>query len=225
MVISSRNQTACQEVADAINSCFGDERALAVEASISSKAALESMISAVRARWGAIDILVCNAASNPFYGPMAKISDDQFRKVFENNVLANHWLVSMVSPEMAGAGGGSIIIMSSIGGFVGSDLIGAYNISKAADMQLVRNLAVELGGQGVRVNAIAPGVIRTDFAKALYEDPPAEAALRRTTPLGRIGEPVDVAGAAVFLASAASRHVTGQTIVVDGGIMICGGGL
>lgn len=225
VVISSRNQTACQEVADAINSRFGDERALAVEASISRKAALESMVSTVRARWGAIDILVCNAASNPFYGPMAKISDDQFRKVFENNVLANHWLVSMVSPEMAGAGGGSIIIVSSIGGFVGSDTIGAYNISKAADMQLVRNLAVELGGQGVRVNAIAPGVIRTDFAKALYDDPAAEAALRRATPLGRIGEPADIAGAAVFLASAASRHVTGQTIVVDGGIMICGGGL
>lgn len=225
VVISSRNQTACDEVADAINARSGDDRALAVAASISSKSALEEMISAVRSHWGAIDILVCNAASNPFYGPMAAISDEQFRKVFENNVLANHWLASMVSPDMARAGGGAIVIVSSIGGFVGSDTIGAYNISKAADMQLVRNLAVELGGQGIRINAIAPGVIRTDFAKALYENPETEAALRRATPLGRIGEPADIAGAAVFLASRASGHVTGQTIIIDGGVLVRGGGL
>ncbi|ALJ13592.1 SDR family NAD(P)-dependent oxidoreductase [Sphingopyxis macrogoltabida] len=225
VVISSRNQTACDEVADAINARSGGNRALAVAASISSKFALEEMISAVRSHWGAIDILVCNAASNPFYGPMAAISDEQFRKVFENNVLANHWLASMVSPDMARAGGGAIVIVSSIGGFVGSDTIGAYNISKAADMQLVRNLAVELGGQGIRINAIAPGVIRTDFAKALYENPETEAALRRATPLGRIGEPADIAGAAVFLASRASGHVTGQTIIIDGGVLVRGGGL
>jgi NAD(P)-dependent dehydrogenase (short-subunit alcohol dehydrogenase family) len=219
VVISSRKQTACDEVARVINARHGDERAIAIAASISEKASLEFMVAEARARLGQIDILVCNAASNPYYGPMAEISDEQFRKIFDNNVLANHWLISMVAPGMRARKNGAIVVISSIGGLIGSDVIGAYNISKAADFQLVRNLALELGPDNVRINAIAPGVIRTDFAKALWEDPEAEAALRRATPLGRIGEPHEVAGAAVFLASPAGAYVTGQSIVVDGGTM------
>lgn len=222
VVISSRNQQACSEVAAAINETYGEERAIAVAASISDKAALEALVARTRELWGQIDILVCNAASNPYYGPMAGISDEQFRKIFDNNVLANHWLISMVAPEMKERRDGAIIVVSSIGGLIGSDVIGAYNLSKAADFQLVRNLAIEFGPYNIRVNAIAPGVIRTDFAKALYEDPAAEKALRRATPLGRIGEPEDVAGAAVFLASKAGAYVTGQNIVVDGGATIKG---
>jgi NAD(P)-dependent dehydrogenase (short-subunit alcohol dehydrogenase family) len=223
VVISSRKQPACEEVADAINAKHGEERAVAIAASISDKAALEALVTETRQRLGQIDILVCNAASNPYYGPMAGISDEQFRKIFDNNVLANHWLVSMVAPEMIERKDGAIVIVSSIGGLIGSDVIGAYNVSKAADFQLVRNLAIEFGKHNVRVNAIAPGVIRTDFAKALWEDPKAEAALRRVTPLGRIGEPDEIAGAAVFLASKAGAYVTGQGIVVDGGTTIRGG--
>jgi NAD(P)-dependent dehydrogenase (short-subunit alcohol dehydrogenase family) len=223
VVISSRKQPACEEVAAAINGRHGEERAIAIAASISDKAALEALVAETRQRLGRIDILVCNAASNPYYGPMAGISDEQFRKIFDNNVLANHWLITMVAPEMIARQDGAIVIVSSIGGLIGSNVIGAYNVSKAADFQLVRNLALEFGPHNVRVNAIAPGVIRTDFARALWENPKAEAALKRVTPLGRIGEPEEIAGAAVFLASKAGAYVTGQGIVVDGGTTIRGG--
>ncbi|AUW56989.1 short-chain dehydrogenase [Sphingobium sp. SCG-1] len=220
VVISSRKQPSCEEVAAAINAKHNEERAIAIAASISDKSALEALVAETRQRFGKIDILVCNAASNPYYGPMAGISDEQFRKIFDNNVLANHWLITMVSPEMVERRDGSIIVVSSIGGLIGSDVIGPYNISKAADFQMVRNLAVEFGQHNVRVNAIAPGVIRTDFARALWEDPKAEAALQRATPLERIGEPGEIAGAAVFLASKGGAYVTGQGIVVDGGSTI-----
>ncbi len=223
VVISSRKQHACDEVVAAINERYGEERAIAIAASISDKAALEALVTETRRRAGRIDILVCNAASNPYYGPMAGITDAQFRKIFDNNVLANHWLITMVAPEMIERRDGAIIVVSSIGGLIGSDKIGAYNISKAADFQLVRNLAIEFGPHNVRVNAIAPGVIRTDFARALWEDPEAEAALERVTPLGRLGEPEEIAGAAVFLASKAGAYVTGQGIVIDGGTTIKGG--
>jgi len=222
VVISSRRQAACEEVAAAINACHGEERAIAIAASISDKAALEAMVTETRERLGRTDLLVCNAATNPYYGPMAGISDEQFRKIFDNNVLANHWLISMVAPEMIARRDGAIILISSIGGLVGSDVLGAYNISKAADFQLVRNLAVELGPHNVRINAIAPGVTRTAFARALWEDPKAEAALQKATPLGRIGEPEELAGAALFLAAKAGAYMTGQTIVVDGGATVKG---
>lgn len=222
VVISSRRQPACEEVADAINARHGEERAIAIAASISDKDALERMVAETRSRLGPIDILVCNAASNPYYGPLSGITDEQFRKIFDNNVLANHWLITLSAPDMRARGDGSIIIVSSIGGLIGSDVIGAYNVSKAADFQLVRNLALELGGDNIRVNAIAPGVVRTDFARALWEDPKAEAALKAAVPLGRIGEPQDIAGVAVFLASPAGRYVNGHALVVDGGSMARG---
>lgn len=222
VVISSRKQSACDAVAETINARYGEERAIAVAASISDKAALEALVVQTQQRLGSIDLLVCNAASNPYYGPMAGITDEQFRKIFDNNVLANHWLITMVAPGMIARREGAIIVVSSIGGLIGSDVIGAYNVSKAADFQLVRNLATEFGPHNVRINAIAPGVIRTDFARALWEDPEAEAALQRATPLGRIGEPEEIAGTAVFLASKAGAYVTGQAIIVDGGSTIKG---
>lgn len=222
VVISSRKQSACDTVAETINARYGEARAIAVAASISDKGALEALVAQTQQRLGPIDLLVCNAASNPYYGPMSGITDEQFRKIFDNNVLANHWLITMVAPAMIARREGAIIVVSSIGGLIGSDVIGAYNVSKAADFQLVRNLATEFGPHNVRINAIAPGVIRTDFARALWEDPEAEAALRRATPLGRIGEPEEIAGTAVFLASKAGAYVTGQAIVVDGGSTIKG---
>ncbi|MDB5668147.1 MAG: short-chain dehydrogenase/reductase [Alphaproteobacteria bacterium] len=216
VVISSRKAQACAEVADAINAKHPGA-AIVVPASISSKEDLQNLADETRRKLGRIDILVCNAASNPYYGPMAGITDDQFRKILENNVIANHWLISMVAPEMVERKEGSIIIVSSIGGLTSSTVIGAYNISKAADFQLARNLAAEFGPSGVRVNCIAPGLVRTDFARALWENPDTLEAVTRHTPLRRIGEPHEIAGAAVFLASPASTFMTGQTIVLDGG--------
>jgi NAD(P)-dependent dehydrogenase (short-subunit alcohol dehydrogenase family) len=220
VAISSRKLEPCQQVADAINARHGAGSAIAVAANISSKDALQQLVDQTVQRLGPVDVLVCNAASNPYYGPMAGISDDQFRKILDNNIVANHWLINMVVPGMIERKGGSIIIVSSIGGLRGSSILGAYCISKAADLQLARNLAVEYGPHNVRVNCIAPGLIRTDFAKALWDNPELLAARNAETPLRRIGEPDEIAGAAVFLASPASSFMTGQAIVVDGGVTI-----
>ena len=217
VVISSRKQDACDEVAKAINAEHGEGRAIAIAASISEKEALRHLVDETVKQLGRIDILVCNAASNPYFGPMAGITDEQFRKILDNNVVANHWLVQMAAPGMLERGSGSIIIVSSVGGLTSSTVIGAYNISKAADLQLVRNLAAEFGAKGVRVNAIAPGLVRTDFARALWENPEILERVTSVAALKRIGEPDELAGAAIFLASDASSFVTGQTLVVDGG--------
>ncbi|MCO5089648.1 SDR family NAD(P)-dependent oxidoreductase [Bosea sp. (in: a-proteobacteria)] len=220
VVISSRRADACETVAAGINARHGAGRALAVAASISSKSELGALVRKSVDDFGRIDVVVCNAASNPYFGPMSAIADEQFRKVLDNNIISNNWLISMAAPEMQRQGEGAIVIISSIGGLRGVRSIGAYNISKAADMQLARNLAVELGDQNIRVNCIAPGLIRTDFARALWENPDTLAQHNRLTPLGRIGEPDDIAGCAVFLASKAGSFITGQTIVVDGGSTI-----
>jgi NAD(P)-dependent dehydrogenase (short-subunit alcohol dehydrogenase family) len=220
VVVSSRNQAACAEVADAINAKYGAGRALALAANISAKEHLKRLVDETIAAFGQIDVLVCNAASNPHYGPMHTITDEQLRKILDNNIVSNHWLITLVAPGMVARKDGSIIIMSSIGGLRGSPVIGSYCISKAADMQLSRNLAVELGPHNVRVNCIAPGLIRTDFARALWENPEMLKARNAQTPLGRIGEADEIAGAAILLASRAGSFMTGQSIVIDGGVTI-----
>jgi NAD(P)-dependent dehydrogenase (short-subunit alcohol dehydrogenase family) len=220
VVISSRKAGPCEEVAAEINARRGEGTAIAVPANIASKEDLQRLVDETRKAFGKVDICVCNAASNPYYGPLAGIADEQFRKILDNNIISNHWLISMVAPEMRERKDGAIIIVSSIGGLRGNAVIGAYNISKAADFQLARNLAHEFGPDNVRVNCIAPGLIKTDFAKALWEDP---AILERSTkgvPLRRIGEPDELAGAAVYLASKAGSFMTGQALVVDGGATI-----
>jgi NAD(P)-dependent dehydrogenase (short-subunit alcohol dehydrogenase family) len=217
VVISSRKQDACDAVVAEIELEHGPGRAIAVAASIADKAGLQALVDATVAAFGQVDVLVCNAASNPYYGPQEGISDEQFRKVLDNNIVSNHWLIQMVAPGMRARGEGSIVIVSSIGGLKGSATIGAYCISKAADMQLARNLALEFGPDGVRVNCVAPGLVKTDFARALWEDPERLRQVNETVPLRRIGEPEDIAGAIIYLAGPASRFMTGQTIVVDGG--------
>jgi NAD(P)-dependent dehydrogenase (short-subunit alcohol dehydrogenase family) len=202
VVISSRKAEACREVADAINAKHPDA-AIVVPASISSKEALQNLVDETRRQLGRIDILVCNAASNPYYGPMGGISDDQFRKILENNVIANHWLIQMVAPEMIEREAGSIIIVSSIGGLKASAVIGAYNISKAADFQLARNLAAEFGPHQVRVNCIAPGLVRTDFAKALWENPDT---LRPSPPIRRCSASVSRTRSPAPPSSSPARH-------------------
>lgn len=223
VVISSRKQDACDATAAEINARYGAGTAIAVAANISSKDDLQNLVTETRAAFGKITALVCNAASNPYYGPGLGITDDQFRKIMDNNILSNHWLAGMVAPEMMERGEGSITLISSIGGLKGSPIIGAYCISKAADMQMARNFSMEFGPRGVRVNCVAPGLIRTDMARALWENPET---LKRSTAaasLQRIGEPHEIAGAVVFLASKAGAFTTGQTIVCDGGATITGG--
>jgi len=220
VVISSRKAGPCDEAAAEINARYGEGRAIAVPASIASREDLQRLVDETNAAFGQIDIVVCNAATNPYAGPMAGISDDQFEKILQNNVISNHWLIQMVAPQMLARKDGSIIIVSSIGGLRGNALIGAYNISKAADMQLARNLAVEWGPMNVRVNCIAPGLVQTDFAKYLWENPALLKQVTEPAPLKRIGQPDEIAGAAVYLASPASSYMTGQTLVVDGGITI-----
>jgi len=217
VVVSSRKAAVCEEVAAAINARHGAGRALAIAANISSKDDLQRLADETVSAFGQIDVLVCNAASNPYYGPLAGIADDQFRKILDNNIISNHWLIGMVAPAMRARKDGAIVIVSSIGGLKGNAIIGAYNISKAADFSLARNLAVEFGPDNVRINCIAPGLIKTDFARALWENPETLKASNARTPLKRIGEPDEIAGAAVFLASRAGAYMTGQTIVVDGG--------
>ena len=220
VVISSRKQEACDAVAAEINAARGDGTAVAIAASISDKVQLQDLFARTKEQLGPVDILVCNAASNPYYGSMDGIEDEQFRKVLDNNILSNHWLIQLALPDMRAKGDGAIVVVSSIGGLRGSPTIGAYNVSKAADFQLVRNYAVENGQHGVRVNAIAPGLVKTDFARALWENPKALSATEARLPMRRIGEPRDIAGAAVYLSSAAAGWITGQMVVVDGGATI-----
>ena len=220
VVISSRKPEPCKQVADSINQRHGAGSAIAIPANISSKTDLLHLVEETTRQFGQVDIVVCNAASNPHYGPLATIEDDQFRKILENNVIANHWLINFAVPQMIERKDGAVIIVSSIGGLRGSPVIGAYNVSKAADFQLARNLAVEYGPHNVRVNCIAPGLVRTDFARALWENPETLTIATRGTPMGRIGEPDELAGAAVFLASAAGSFMTGQALVIDGGATI-----
>ncbi|WP_419897327.1 SDR family NAD(P)-dependent oxidoreductase [Roseomonas sp. USHLN139] len=217
VVVSSRKIDACQEVVDGIVARGGE--AIAVACNIGRKPELQALVDATLAKWGRIDSLVCNAAINPHFGPAIDMPDEAFDKIMASNVKSNLWLAHMALPGMAAQGGGSVIIVSSIGGLRGSPVLGGYGISKAADMQLARNLAVEWGPRNIRANCIAPGLVRTDFARALWENPEIYRKRTRDTPLQRIGEPDEIAGAAVFLASRAGSFMTGQTIVIDGGIM------
>ena len=220
VVVSSRNQELCDEVAGEINATGGT--AIGIACNINYKEQLENLVKQTEIQLGSIDILVCNAAINPYFGPSQEISDSAFDKVMHANIGSVHKLCQLVIPSMAGNGGGSVIIVSSIGGLKGSDALGAYAISKAADMQIARNLAVEWGPKNVRINCIAPGLVRTDFARALWENPEIYAATVSKYPLRRIGEPDEIAGTAVLLASDAGSFTTGQTIVIDGGGTIAG---
>ena len=219
VAISSRNQDACDEVASAINAAHPGA-AIAVASSLSSKESLQALVDKTRAAFGPVDVLVCNAASNPHYGPMATITDEQLRKTLDHNIVSQHWLIQMVAPAMLERKSGSIILVSSIGGLRGSSILGAYAITKAADIQMTKNLAREYGPNNVRVNSIAPGLVKTDFARALWENPENLKASTASAAMGRIGEPHEIAGAAVFLGSNASSFMTGQTIVVDGGVVV-----
>lgn len=218
VVISSRKAEACEDVAAAIRKKGGE--AVVIPCNISSKAEVENLIAETGKQFGAPDILVCNAAVNPSYGPLGDLTDEAFDKIMGSNVKSNLWLCNRVIPAMAEKGGGSIVIISSIAGMRGNSVIGAYGISKAADFALARNLAVEHGPANIRVNCIAPGLVKTDFARALWEDEKNLVQRTKNTPLRRIGLPEEIGPVAAFLASGAASFITGQVIVADGGVTI-----
>ncbi len=225
VVVSSRKIDVCETVAATINEAVGRKSARAAACNITRKEDLKSLVDFANGAFDKIDILVSNAAVNPYFGSAEGITDEQFDKIMTANVKATHWLSQLVLPQMKERKDGTIIIVSSIGAFVGSNAIGAYNISKAADLQLARNLAVEYGPLGIRANCICPGIVKTHFAEALWKDPKIETMITRQLPLRRLGEPDDIAGAAVFLASPAGRWMTGQQIIIDGGAMVSLGAL
>jgi len=216
VAICSRKAESCEQVrAEFEKQNF---EVLARACNVSRKEELQALVDATKARWGRIDIVVANAASNPYYGPLTEIQDEAFDKIYANNVKSVVWLAAMTLPGMKN--GGSFIVVGSIGGLLASTVIGAYGVSKAAGHHLVRNLAAEWGPRNVRVNAIAPGLVKTEFARALWEDEKRAAERIAATPLRRMGEPKDIGGIAVFLASDAAAFITGQTIVADGGVTI-----
>ena len=220
VAIASRSQPDCDEVAASLTA--GGAKAIGIAADLSSKASLANLAAQARDALGPIGILVLNAATNSHFGPMEHIADDNFAKLLQDNVIANHWLVGMIAPEMRQRRAGSIILVSSVAGLRGTTMLGPYGIAKAADLQLARNLAVEFGPDAVRVNCVAPGVTRTAFAQAMWSNPAIIEPLEASTPMRRIAEPDEIAGAAVFLASPASAFMTGQTLVIDGGATIAG---
>ena len=219
VVVSSRDQKSCDSVASEINQCLpeGSGTALGIACHIGKKNDLEHLVTSTKEQLGKIDIVVCNAAVNPFYGSMLEISDKAYEKVLDSNVRSNHWLSQLVIPDMIKQGDGVILIVSSVGGLQGSSTLGTYGVSKAADIAIVRNISAEFGSYNIRANAIAPGLIRTDFAKALWENPETLKNSTYNSHLKRIGEPDEIGGAAVFLASEAGKFVSGQTLVIDGG--------
>lgn len=218
IVVSSRKVDACEAVVKQIKDAGGE--AIAVACNISRRNECEALVKAAVDTWGRLDHFVANAAVNPVYGPMSNLSDEAFDKVMTSNVQSAIWFANSAMPHMVEQGGGSFTIVSSIGGLKGSATLGLYGISKAADFGIARALAVEWGPKNIRANAIAPGLVKTDFARALWEDDKNRTERENRTPLRRLGDPDDIGAIAVFLASKAANFVTGQVIVADGGVTI-----
>jgi NAD(P)-dependent dehydrogenase (short-subunit alcohol dehydrogenase family) len=220
VVIASRKQPALDAVANEIQESGGT--ALAIAAHAGEEEALESLVEKSLSAFGAIDILVNNAATNPHFGPLLEATPAQWDKIMQVNLRGAYLLCRLVVPGMRARGGGSIINMASVEGLRPSKGLGVYSVSKAALIMLTQALAQELGPDGIRVNALAPGLIKTDFSAALWQTPAIAEAATARTPARRIGDPEDVVGAALFLASPASAYLNGAVITIDGGLTSSG---
>ena len=222
VIISSRKLDACEATAKEINDDIGEEVAFPIACNIADDDQLKNLVDKTIYTLGSIDTLICNAATNTFMGSMLDMSIEQFDKVMHNNIRSNQLLCNLCLPNMIEKEDGSIIIISSIAAIKGSPILGAYNISKAADVMIVKNIAAEFGHKNIRANSIAPGLIKTDFAKGLWENPDILKTVLHTNPMKRIGDPDEIAGAAIMLSSKAGTYINGQTIVIDGGTIAVG---
>ena len=217
VAISARNQGKLDVAAEKINQICNREAAIPIAANAGNRAALKHLVEQVRIRAGSIDIVIGNAGVSPFLGPTSKIPDSAYEKIMTTNVQSNLWLSQLTVPDMVKKGVGSVIFTASIAALKPSEQLGTYGMSKLALIGLMRNLAQEFGPKGVRFNAICPGLIKTDFARKLWDNPKVEERVKQQIPLRRLGDADDLKGLAVFLASDASRYMTGQALTVCGG--------
>jgi len=222
VVVSSRNQADCDRVAGEIAAQYGAGRAIGIAADLTKLDTLDALIDRAAERMGGIDILMCNAR-HPCPGPLEALSPEAFSDGMDANVRNTTMMVKRAAPIMAARGGGSVILVASTAGVIPMGNLLVYGAAKIALRHIAATLAVHLGPQGIRVNSIAPGSIRTDTTKAMTDNPAAEAVLVRNMPISRVGDPDEIAGAAIFLSSAAGGYITGQTIVVDGGQVLTAG--
>jgi NAD(P)-dependent dehydrogenase (short-subunit alcohol dehydrogenase family) len=221
VVVSSRNQDSCEAVAQAIVEAGGE--AIAIACHIGHEEQLAALIDQTVAHYGRLDSVVLNAASNPVYGPSDQVDQKAFDVIMRNNVFASMRLAHLARPHLKAAPDAAVVLVSSIAGRFGNRFIGVYGMSKAAEDQLVRNLALELGPDGIRVNAVAPGLVKTDFAQALLDDERMVRYFEGTTPLRRLAEPEDIARVIAFLCGPDSGWLSGQVITADGGLSVTGG--
>lgn len=220
VVVSSRKQEAVDAVVEAFRADGLEAHGIACH--VGDESQLESLVDATVEKYGGVDILVNNAATNPFYGPLTQVDSETFEKIMNTNVKSCHVLGNKVYPIMKSRGGGSIINISSVGGIKAPDGIAIYGVSKAALIMLTQVQAKEWGPDGVRVNAICPGLIKTKFSAALWQNEQLLKMVERNVPARRIGEPDEMAGLAVYLASDASTYCTGGAYVADGGFLQAG---
>ena len=218
VVLSSRKQEALDQVAQEINSAEGE--ATAIAAHNGDKDALHSLVEKTLSRYGRLDILVNNAATNPHFGTVLDAEDSYWRKTIDVNLMGNVWLSQAAVKAMRESGGGKIINVASVAGLRPGRYQGIYSITKAATISLTKTLASELGPENIQVNAIAPGLVQTKFAQALWGNADLLESVLAKTPAGRIGEPIDFVGIALFLASTASDFTTGAVFVLDGGLTV-----
>jgi NAD(P)-dependent dehydrogenase (short-subunit alcohol dehydrogenase family) len=218
VVLASRKQDALDEVAAEIKANGGE--ALAIAAHTGQKETLKTLVDKTVETYGKVDILVNNAATNPHFGTLLEAEDSMWQKTIEVNIMGNFWLCQNVVPIMRENGGGSIINVASINGIRPGSMQGIYSASKAAVISLTKTLSIELGSDNIRVNAIAPGLIQTKFAQAIWGNEAVLKMVQERTPLGRIGQPGEIASIALWLASDLSSFATGETFVIDGGLTI-----
>lgn len=218
VVVSSRKQEAVDEVAQAIKQAGGE--AIGVAANVGEMNQLRHLFNETMETYGGVDIIVNNAASNPVYGPVQDCDEAAFDKIMDVNVKAPFELSKWAHPVMKQRGGGSVVHISSVEGIHPSPGLGIYSVSKAALLMLTKAQAKEWGKDNIRVNAICPGLIKTKFSQALWQDEKTLKYFMQMTPLGRMGTPDEIGALALFLASDLSAYCTGAVFTADGGTTV-----